>query len=52
MHPDIEREVAWRGPMTEIPLNLGWTRAFGYEHRHNGFSHPRTSGFICVLIVF
>ena len=24
MHPDIERELQWRGPMTELPFNLGW----------------------------
>jgi uncharacterized protein (DUF362 family) len=29
MHPDIERELQWRGPMTEVPFNLGWTRALG-----------------------
>ena len=26
MHPDIEREIKWQGPMTELPFNLGWTR--------------------------
>ena len=26
MHPDIERELLWRGPMTEMPFNLGWVR--------------------------
>ncbi|MBZ5580839.1 MAG: DUF362 domain-containing protein [Acidobacteriia bacterium] len=25
MHPDIERELQWQGPMTEVPFNLGWT---------------------------
>jgi len=25
-HPDIERELDWRGPMTELPYNLGWLR--------------------------
>jgi uncharacterized protein (DUF362 family) len=24
MHPDIERELKWQGPMTELPFNLGW----------------------------
>lgn len=23
MHPDIERELQWQGPMTELPFNLG-----------------------------
>jgi uncharacterized protein (DUF362 family) len=23
-HPDIERELQWQGPMTELPFNLGW----------------------------
>ena len=26
MHPDIERELQWRGPLTELPFNLGWVR--------------------------
>ena len=29
MHPDIERELQWQGPMTEVPFNLGWTHALG-----------------------
>jgi uncharacterized protein (DUF362 family) len=29
MHPDIDRELMWQGPMTELPFNLGWTRAMG-----------------------
>ena len=29
MHPDIERELQWQGPMTDVPFNLGWTRALG-----------------------
>jgi uncharacterized protein (DUF362 family) len=29
MHPDIDRELQWRGPMTELPFNLGWTRPLG-----------------------
>ena len=24
MHPDIDKELMWRGPMTELPFNLGW----------------------------
>jgi hypothetical protein len=31
MHPDIDRELLWQGPMTELPFNLGWTRALGSE---------------------
>ena len=31
MHPDIERELQWQGPMTELPFNLGWTRPMGSE---------------------
>jgi uncharacterized protein (DUF362 family) len=31
MHNDIERELKWQGPMTELPFNLGWTHAMdGY----------------------
>jgi uncharacterized protein (DUF362 family) len=26
MHPDIERELKWMGPMTELPFNLGWVK--------------------------
>jgi len=26
MHPDIDRELMWQGPMTELPFNLGWVR--------------------------
>jgi uncharacterized protein (DUF362 family) len=26
MHPDIDRELQWRGPLTELPFNLGWVR--------------------------
>ncbi len=29
MHPDIDRELQWRGPMTELPFNLGWTHPTG-----------------------
>jgi uncharacterized protein (DUF362 family) len=25
MHPDIDRELKWQGPMDELPFNLGWT---------------------------
>ena len=31
MHPDIDRELQWQGPMTEVPFNLGWTRALNSE---------------------
>jgi uncharacterized protein (DUF362 family) len=24
MHPDIEKELQWQGPLTELPFNLGW----------------------------
>jgi uncharacterized protein (DUF362 family) len=24
LHTDIERELQWQGPMTELPFNLGW----------------------------
>jgi uncharacterized protein (DUF362 family) len=24
MHTDIDRELQWQGPMTELPFNLGW----------------------------
>jgi len=27
MHADIDQELQWRGPMTEVPFNLGWVRA-------------------------
>jgi uncharacterized protein (DUF362 family) len=26
LHPDIELELKWQGPMTDVPFNLGWTR--------------------------
>ncbi len=26
MHPDIEQELQWQGPMKELPFNLGWVR--------------------------
>jgi uncharacterized protein (DUF362 family) len=29
LHRDIERELQWRGPMKELPFNLGWTRPLG-----------------------
>ena len=25
-HPDIERELKWQGPLTELPFNLGWVQ--------------------------
>lgn len=25
MHQDVQRELMWQGPMTELPFNLGWT---------------------------
>ncbi len=31
LHPDIDRELQWQGPMTELPFNLGWTRALGQD---------------------
>jgi uncharacterized protein (DUF362 family) len=31
LHPDIDRELLWQGPMTELPFNLGWTRALGQD---------------------
>ena len=31
MHPDIDRELEWRGPMTELPFNLGWLRPLGAQ---------------------
>ncbi len=32
MHNDVERELQWRGPMEELPPNLGWTRPVGEEY--------------------
>jgi uncharacterized protein (DUF362 family) len=29
MHPDIERELKWQGPLTELPFNLGWVQPLG-----------------------
>jgi len=29
MHPDIEMELKWQGPMNELPFNLGWTHPMG-----------------------
>jgi hypothetical protein len=26
LHTDIDRELEWKGPMTELPFNLGWVR--------------------------
>jgi uncharacterized protein (DUF362 family) len=33
MHADIEQELDWRGPMTELPFNLGWVTPVGDERR-------------------
>ena len=30
MHPIIERELKWQGPLTELPFNLGWVQALSY----------------------
>jgi uncharacterized protein (DUF362 family) len=30
MHPDIERELKWQGPLAELPFNLGWVQALSY----------------------
>jgi uncharacterized protein (DUF362 family) len=29
LHPDIERQLRWRGPMEELPPNLGWVHPVG-----------------------
>jgi uncharacterized protein (DUF362 family) len=29
LHPDIERQLRWQGPMEELPPNLGWVRPIG-----------------------
>ena len=31
MHPDIDRELQWQGPMKELPFNLGWTHPMGAD---------------------
>lgn len=31
LHQDIERELMWMGPMTELPFNLGWTKPISDE---------------------
>jgi uncharacterized protein (DUF362 family) len=31
MHPDIDRELKWMGPMTELPFNLGWTTPLSHH---------------------
>ncbi len=31
MHPDIEKELKWQGPMTELPFNLGWVRGIDMQ---------------------
>ena len=35
MHADIDRELKWQGPMTELPFNLGWVRPMSGT-RHEG----------------
>jgi uncharacterized protein (DUF362 family) len=32
LHPDIERQLQWRGPMEELPPNLGWIHPIGDEY--------------------
>jgi uncharacterized protein (DUF362 family) len=32
MHPDIERELQWQGPMKELPFNLGWMTPPSGQH--------------------
>jgi len=32
MHPDIERELQWQGPMKELPFNLGWMTPSSEQH--------------------
>ena len=32
MHADIDRELQWQGPMTELPFNLGWVRPMSDSH--------------------
>jgi uncharacterized protein (DUF362 family) len=29
LHPDIELQLQWRGPLEELPPNLGWVRPHG-----------------------
>jgi hypothetical protein len=29
MFPDIEKELQWKGPMEELPPNLGWVHLIG-----------------------
>jgi hypothetical protein len=29
LHPDIERQLKWQGPMEEMPPNLGWIHPVG-----------------------
>jgi len=33
MHPEIDRELKWQGPMTELPFNLGWMQPVVPERR-------------------
>jgi uncharacterized protein (DUF362 family) len=32
MHPDIEKELKWQGPLTELPFNLGWVQPMSSNH--------------------
>ena len=32
MHPDIERQLKWMGPMQELPPMLGWTQPIDHEY--------------------
>ena len=32
MHPDIDRQLKWQGPMEELPQNLGWVRPLGDDY--------------------
>ncbi|HUA64173.1 MAG TPA: DUF362 domain-containing protein [Verrucomicrobiae bacterium] len=32
MHPEIDRELKWQGPMTELPFNMGWVRPPSRTH--------------------
>jgi hypothetical protein len=32
MHPQIEQELKWQGPMNELPFNLGWVTPVDPNH--------------------
>jgi len=32
MHPEIDRELKWQGPMTELPFNMGWVQPPSRTH--------------------